>query len=176
PFGSLQVAALITLAVTTLINCAAVSVSGHVASFITVLKVLLVLGVGVGAFIYQDGSWGHLNLHNMGGACTNVEVTGGGFSGFAPAMLGALWAYDGWNNISYMAGEVKHPERNLPLALISSMLIVMALYVLVNVGYYYVLTPTQVADVSPKSSVAVEATRKVLSGLAASGANLVGPL
>jgi len=56
------------------------------------------------------------------------------------------------------------------------MLIVMTLYVLVNVGYYYVLTPTQVADVAPTSSVAVEATRKVLSGLAASSANLVGPL
>lgn len=176
PFGSLQVVALITLVITTLINCAAVSVSGIVASFITILKVLVVLGVGVGAFIYQDGSWSHLAMSNTGGACDGVAVTGAGFSGFAAAMLGALWAYDGWNNISYMAGEVKHPDRNLPLALISSMLIVMALYVLVNVGYYYVLTPTEVASVSPTSSVAVEATKRVLAGIAASSTNLVGPL
>ena len=168
PFGKLQVAALLTLAVTTLINCAAVSVSGHVASFITILKVLLVLGVGLGAFFYQDGSWAHLTMSNLGGTCEKVAVTGGGFSGFAAAMLGALWAYDGWNNVSYVAGEVKHPERNLPLALISSMFIVMALYVLVNVSYYYVLTPTQIASVSTASSVAAEATLRVLGPLAVS--------
>src|SRR6266446_654774 len=168
PFGKLQLVALATLAVTTLINCAAVSVSGHVASFITILKVLLVLGVGIGAFFYQDGSWAHFAMANVGGTCEGVTVTGGGFSGFAAAMLGALWAYDGWNNVSYVAGEVKHPDRNLPLALISSMFIVMALYVLVNVSYYYVLTPTEVASVSPASSVAAEATLRVLGPLAVS--------
>ena len=168
PFGRLQIVALVTLAVTTLINCAAVSVSGHVASFITVLKVLLVLGVGLGAFFYQNGSWANLGLSNVGGACEKVAVVGGGLSGFAAAMLGALWAYDGWNNVSYVAGEVKHPERNLPLALISSMLIVITLYVIVNVSYYYVLTPTEVASVSTASSVAAEATRRVLGPLAVS--------
>ena len=168
PFGRLQIAALITLAVTTLINCAAVSVSGQVASFITILKVLVVLGVGLGAFFYQDGTWAHLGMANVGGTCEGVAVTGAGFSGFAAAMLGALWAYDGWNNISYMAGEVKHPDRNLPLALISSMFIVILLYVLVNVSYYYVLTPTEVASVSAVSSVAAEATKRVVGPLALS--------
>ena len=168
PFGRLQIAALITLAVTTLINCAAVSVSGQVASFITILKGLVVLGVGLGAFFYQDGTWAHLGMANVGGTCEGVAVTGAGFSGFAAAMLGALWAYDGWNNISYMAGEVKHPDRNLPLALISSMFIVILLYVLVNVSYYYVLTPTEVASVSAVSSVAAEATKRVVGPLALS--------
>jgi basic amino acid/polyamine antiporter, APA family len=168
PFGRLQVVALVTLAVTTLINCTAVSVSGQVASFITVLKVLLVLGVGIGAFFYQDGSWAHFAMANVGGKCEGVVVTGGGFSGFAAAMLGALWAYDGWNNVSYVAGEVKHPERNLPLALIVSMFVVMSLYVLVNVSYYYVLSPTEVANVPEASSVAAQATLRVLGPLAVS--------
>lgn len=166
PFGTLQVVALITLAVTTLINCAAVSVSGHVASFITILKVVIVLGVGIAAFFYQDGSWGHLSMANVGGTCEDVAVTGAGFSGFAAAMLGALWAYDGWNNVSYMAGEVKHPERNLPLALIGSMIIIILLYVIVNVSYYYVMTPTEVASVSATSSVAAESIGRVLGPLA----------
>src|SRR5215813_13659750 len=165
PFGRLQVAALVTLAVTTLINCAAVSVSGKIATLITVLKVLLVLLVGVVAFFYA-GSGSHFAMTNLGGTCEDVAVTGGGLSGFAAAMLGALWAYDGWNNVSYVAGEVKHPERNLPLALIASMLIVMALYVLVNVSYYYVLTPTEVASVSAKSSVAAVVMTRVLGPLA----------
>jgi basic amino acid/polyamine antiporter, APA family len=167
PFGRLQIVALVTLAITTLINCTAVSLSGHVASFITILKVLLVLGVGIGAFFYQ-GSWSHLAMTNAGGTCEGVDVIGGGFSGFFAAMLGALWAYDGWNNVSYMAGEVKHPERNLPLALIAGMLICMTLYVIANVGYYYVLTPTEVASVSSASSVAAEAMRKMVGPLAVS--------
>jgi APA family basic amino acid/polyamine antiporter len=87
--------------------------------------------------------------------------------GFSAAMVGALWAYDGWNNISYMAGEVKHPDRNLPLALIASMLIIIVLYVLVNVSYYYVMTPTEVASVDANaSSVAAESIRRVLGPLA----------
>ncbi|MGH9966846.1 MAG: APC family permease [Pyrinomonadaceae bacterium] len=164
PFGNLQVVALVTLAVTTLINCAAVSVSGHVASFITILKVLVVLGVGIAAFFYQEGSWANFAMTNT--ARCEGEVTGGGLFGFGAAMLGALWAYDGWNNISYMAGEVKHPERNLPLALIGSMLIIITLYVIVNVSYYYVMTPTDVASVSTTSSVAAESIRTVLGPLA----------
>lgn len=166
PFGHIQVVALLTIAVTTLINCAAVGVTGHVASFVTILKVLVVLGVGVAAFFYQDGSWSHLGMANAGGACEAVGVTGGGFAGFAAAMLGALWAYDGWNNVSYMAGEVKHPERNLPLALIASMLIIITLYVIVNVSYYYVMTPTEIANVSATSSVAAESIRRVLGPVA----------
>src|ERR1041385_4122781 len=166
PFGHIQVVALITLAVTTLINCAAVGATGHVASVVTILKVIVVLGVGIAAFFYQDGSWAHLLAANSGGACEGVGVTGGGAAGFAAAMLGALWAYDGWNNVSYMAGEVKHPERNLPLALISSMLIIIVLYVIVNVSYYYVMTPTEVASVSATTSVAAESIRRVLGPVA----------
>ncbi|HSS21484.1 MAG TPA: amino acid permease [Pyrinomonadaceae bacterium] len=168
PFGHIQVVALVTLAVTTLINCAAVGITGHVASFVTILKVIVVLGVGVAAFFYQDGSWGHLSAVNSGGICEGVSVTGGGFAGFAAAMLGALWAYDGWNNVSYMAGEVKHPDRNLPLALIASMLIIITLYVIVNISYYYVMTPTEVANVSATTSVAAESIRRVLGPVALS--------
>jgi len=168
PFGKLQIVALITLAMTTVINCAAVSLSGHVASFITILKVLLVLAVGLAAFFYQGGSWAHLSMANVGGTCEGVSITGGGLSGFFAAMLGALWAYDGWNNVSYMAGEVKNPERNLPLALIGGMIIVMILYVLANVSYYYVLTPTEIAGVSAASSVAAEAAMRVVGPIAVS--------
>ena len=53
-----------------------------------------------------------------------------------------------------MAGEVKHPERNLPLALIASMFIIIALYVIVNVSYFYVMSLTDVASVSATGSVA----------------------
>jgi basic amino acid/polyamine antiporter, APA family len=166
PFGRLQLVALGAIAVTTLINCAAVRFSGGVATFLTSLKILLLLGVGMGAFFYGSGDWGNLSLANSGGACEGVAVTTGGLAGFAAAMLGALWAYDGWNNVTFMAGEVKRPERNMPLALIISMFVVIGLYLLVNVSYYHVLTPTQIASVAASSSVAAEVVRRLLGSVA----------
>src|SRR5678815_1283645 len=80
-------------------------------------------------------------------------------------MLGALWAYDGWNNITFMAGEVKNPGRNLPLALIGGMLLVMGLYLFVNLSYYHVLTPTEIASVPESSSVAAEVVRRLLGSM-----------
>src|SRR5215204_7340609 len=165
-FGRLQLVALSAIIITTLINCAAVRVSGGVASVLTGMKLLLLLGVGFGAFFYSGGDWGNLGLANTGGACEGVPITTGGIAGFAAAMLGALWAYDGWNNITFMAGEVKNPGRNLPLALIGGGFVVMALYLFVNLSYFHVLTPTEIASVPASSSVAAEAVRRLLGSAA----------
>lgn len=166
PFGRLQLIALAAITVTMLINCAAVKFSGGVATVLTSIKVLLLIGVGLGAFFYANGDWSHLSQANVGGACEGVSITTGGFAGFAAAMLGALWAYDGWNNIAFLAGEVKRPERNLPLGLIISMLLVMGLYLLVNLSYYHVLTPTEIANVPASLSVAAEVVRRLLGAVA----------
>ena len=165
-FGRLQLVALSAIVVCTIINCAAVRVSGGVASVLTGMKIVLLLGVGFGAFFFSGGDWGNLGLQNAGGACEDVAITTGGMAGFAAAMLGALWAYDGWNNVTFLAGEVKNPGRNLPLALIGGGLVVMSLYLFVNLSYYHVLTPTEVADVSASSSVAAEVVRRLLGSVA----------
>jgi len=161
-FGRLQIVALSAIIVTTLINCAAVRVSGGVASVLTGMKLVLLLGIGFGAFFYSGGDWGHLGMANTGGLCEGVAITTGGMAGFAAAMLGALWAYDGWNNITFLAGEVKNPQRNLPLALIGGGLVVMGLYLFVNVNYFHVLSPTEIANVPASSSVAAEVVKRLL--------------
>jgi APA family basic amino acid/polyamine antiporter len=161
-FGRLQIVALLAIVVTTLINCAAVRVSGGVASVLTGMKLVLLLGIGFGAFFYGSGDWAHLGMANVGGTCEGVAITTGGMAGFAAAMLGALWAYDGWNNITFLAGEVKNPGRNLPLALIGGGLVVMGLYLFVNVNYFHVMTPTEVASVPASSSVAAEVVGRLL--------------
>jgi basic amino acid/polyamine antiporter, APA family len=166
PFGRLQLVALAAVAVTVLINCAAVTFSGGVATFLTSVKVLLLIAVGLGALFFSGGDWSHVSQANVGGTCEGVAMTTGGFAGFAAAMLGALWAYDGWNNITFLAGEVKNPERNLPLGLIISMFLVMLLYLLVNLGYYHVLTPTEVASVPASLPVAAEVVRRLLGAIA----------
>src|ERR1044071_7509377 len=158
----LQLVALAAIIITTLINCAAVRVSGGVASVLTGMKIILLVAVGAGAFLYSDGNWSNLALANSGGTCEGVAITTGGVAGFAAAMIGALWAYDGWNNITFLAGEVKNPGRNLPLALIGGGFVVMALYLFVNVSYFHVLSGSEIASVSASSSVAAEVVRRLL--------------
>jgi APA family basic amino acid/polyamine antiporter len=170
PFGHLQIVALAIIILATLVNCLAVSVSGKVSVLLTGLKILIVLAIGVCAFLLAQGSWAHFGLSGAGGVCEGVEATArGGMAGFGAAMLGALWAYDGWSNVTIVAGEVKNPQRNLPLALIGGILIVAALYIFANFAYLYVLSPLEVASVAKASSVATEVARKYL-GPAAVGA------
>jgi basic amino acid/polyamine antiporter, APA family len=169
PFGALQAVALAAIAIVTLINCAAVHVSGHVAALLTGVKIALVLGVGGGAFLLARGDWAHLTMMGTGGVCEGVPAASRvGIAGFGAAMLGALWAYDGWNNLTLVAGEVKNPQRNIPLALIGGTILVGALYLFVNVAYFYVLTPEQIASVPSSSSVATEVARQFMGAVAAS--------
>ena len=170
PFGKIQIAALISILIVTGINCLAVKVSGSVASVLSAIKIALVLVIGTGAFLLASGAdWSHLWMSNAGGTCEGVSAAARyGFGGFIAAMLGALWAYDGWNNVTLVAGEVQNPQRNLPRALIGGMLLIMALYLFVNLSYFYVLSPTAIASVSTNSSVATEVAQRFLGPLAIS--------
>ncbi len=63
------------------------------------------------------------------------------------AMLAAFWAYEGWNHIGFIGGEIKNPNRNLPVSIFSGMAIVITAYLLVNFTYLYVLPVDQLIDV-----------------------------
>ncbi len=168
-FSRLQAMALMALAFVTLINCAAVVVTGRVATFLTAVKILAVVGIGLGAFFYASGDWGHLLMPAAGGACEGVDAGARtGVAGFGAAMIGALWAYNGWNDLTFVSGEVKNPQRNLPLALIGGTLLVILLYLFINFAYFFVLTPTEIASVQPDSSVAIEVAQKFLGRVAIS--------
>jgi APA family basic amino acid/polyamine antiporter len=167
--SGLTLVALSAIWTVALINCASVSAGGRTALVITLAKVGLVFGVGVGAFLLAPGNWSHLAGSAAAGTCEGVAVSArGGVAGFGAAMLGALWAYDGWNNVAPLAGEIRDPQRNLPRAFVGGMLVVAFLYVFVNLAYFYVLTPEQVAGVSAGSSVATEVLRRFLGPAAVS--------
>ena len=168
PFGKVQIIALASILIVTGINCLAVRVSGGVASILSAVKVALVLVIGIGAFLLADGAdWSHLTMANAGGTCEKVSAAAQiGFGGFMAAMLGALWSYDGWNNVTLVSGEVQNPSRNLPRALIGGTLLIMVLYLFVNLAYFYVMSPTDVASVSTSSSVATEVARRFLGPIA----------
>ncbi|MBK7934245.1 MAG: amino acid permease [Acidobacteria bacterium] len=169
---SLQIIAVAVIAIFTTLNCLSVSLSGQIATWLTTIKIALVLFVGLGAFfLVTGGSFANFSLMNTGGTCEGVaEAVKFGsaeytfLGGFGAAMLAALWGYDGWDNLSFVAGEVKDPNRNIPIAIIGSVLLVIVLYVFASAAYFYVLDPTAIASVSKDSSVAKVVVSKFFSG------------
>jgi basic amino acid/polyamine antiporter, APA family len=125
----------------------------------TWLKVLLVLVIAITCFASAHGL-----AANFGTIFTGAE---GGFTGFMVALIAALWAYDGWNDLNMVAGEVRNPERNVPLALLFGVGIVGFLYISVNAAIQYMLPAVAVAA-SPRPAVAA-----VSVVLGATGATLV---
>jgi basic amino acid/polyamine antiporter, APA family len=167
--SGLTLVAVATLWIVTLINCATVTAGGRTALVVTIAKIALVLGVGISAFLFAPGDWSHLGQSGLSGTCEGVEPSArGGIAGFGAAMLGALWAYDGWNNVAPLAGEIRDPQRNLPRAFVGGTLVVAALYLFVNAAYYYVLTPVEIASVARGSSVATEVLKRFLGPIAVS--------
>lgn len=157
----IQVVAIMAIIIFTTLNAATVALSGSVATALTGVKIALILFVAVGAFIWVTGDFAHFSMISEGGTCEKVadgvRYGAPGYSfiaGFGAAMLGALWGYDGWNNLGFVAGEVKDPNRNIPLAIIGSTVLIIVLYLFANAAYYYVLDPTQIASVPATSAVA----------------------
>ena len=175
PFGyhpglsGLTLVALATIWIVALINCASVAAGGRTALAVTVAKVALVVCVGIGALAFAPGDFSHLSGSGLSGTCEGVAASArGGFIGFGAAMLGALWAYDGWNNVAPLAGEIRDPQRNLPRAFVGGMLVVASLYLFVNVAYYYAMSPLEIASVPTSSSVATEVLKRFLGPVAVS--------
>jgi len=100
-------------------------------------------------------------LPQNGGANFSPAVPPGSFSvaPFGLALVSALWAYDGWADLSFMGGEVKDPGRTLPRALIGGALAVMAIYLLANVAYLSVLT---IEEMSRSRLVAADVAQRVM--------------
>jgi len=153
-----QLLAMVVIAVLASINYFGVKVGGDVQVAVTLVKVGLIVGIIV------------VGLGTGHGAAANYSTSipaAGGITGFFAALVAALWAYDGWNNVSMVASEVQRPQRNLPLALIAGTLSVIALYLLANLTYFYLLPASAVGSTN---RVAGEAMRRVLG---AAGANAV---
>jgi APA family basic amino acid/polyamine antiporter len=88
----------------------------------------------------------------------------GRVSGFIAAMSGALAAYDGWNNLGFVAGEIKNPRRNIPRGLVIGLLVCMIFYVLTNQAYLYVLPIDQMKNSQLVASDALAVVSGVTGG------------
>lgn len=157
-FGAKQLVAVGIILLLSGINCLTVAFGGKVQSLLTVLKIAGIAVIIGGVFFFSKGAtWANL-------ATPQGTPNWTGFSVFGVAMLAALWGYDGWNNMPMAAGEVRDPGRNIPRALIFGMIIVMAIYCLLNLAYFYALpfgeivtsNSTQYRDALPASAKAAQ--------------------
>lgn len=142
------------------VNYLGVRFGGGVQVATTAVKIAL-----IGAIVTLGLSAGQGSVANYS---TSVP-TAGGVAGFFAALVAALWAYDGWNNVSMVAGEVRNPKRNLALALVGGTLIVIFVYVVTNLAYFYVLPSSEVAA---SDRVAAEMMRRVFGAGGASAVSL----
>ena len=135
---------LVAVAATILIsslNYVGVKKAGEFQLVFTVLKIAIIVGIVALGFTYGGGAWANFAGHYAGAK--------GGMLGFMAALVAALWAYDGWNDLNMVAGEVRNPERSIPIALIVGVAIVGALYMLLNAAVQFVL-PADVIANSPR--------------------------
>ena len=159
---AMQTLPLLVILIVTTLNLLSVHSTGLTITMLTSIKVGLVLMIGLGAFLFADGTGGNFSGSGAAGSCEGVpESAKLGISGFGAAMLGALWGYNGWAIIAAVGGEIKNPGRTLPRALIGGTVVVMTLYLVVNAAYFYVLTPAEVASIPEASSVAGEVAARV---------------
>jgi APA family basic amino acid/polyamine antiporter len=142
-----QLVAIAAAVFVTWLNYIGVRRAGDFQLFFTVLKVAIILGIVAVGFSYSGGTWSNFA----------TEFTGakGGIAGFFAALVAALWAYDGWNDLNMVAGEIDNPRRNIPLALIWGVATVAVLYILVNAAVQYVLPAGAIAGSERPASDAV---------------------
>jgi APA family basic amino acid/polyamine antiporter len=145
-----QLVAIAAAVFISLLNYIGVKKAGEFQLVLTLLKIAIILGIVVVCFgggRAVGGGWSHFSGIYLGAK--------GGIAGFMAALVAALWAYDGWNDLNMVAGEVKEPERNIPIALIAGVAIVGVLYVLVNAAVQYVLPVDAIAASQRPASDAV---------------------
>src|ERR1051325_4056920 len=126
-----------------------VSTAAKFSALVVLVGASFLLGSGHGA------SFSHLTSAAPGPISTGA---------MGLALVSVLWAYDGWGDLSFTAGEVKEPQRNLPRAIILGTLALIAIYVLTNVAYLYVIPITGIAN--PATPLVAADTMMALFGRA----------
>src|SRR6516162_10191062 len=165
-----QLVAICAAVFITWLNYIGVKKAGEFQLVFTVLKVVMIAGVAFVGFTAASGTWRNFSTHFAGAT--------GGVAGFMAALVAALWAYDGWNDLNMVSGEIKHPERTIPIALIAGVGIVAVLYMLNNAAVQYVLPADQIATSQRPSSdataIAIGASGAAIVSLGMALSMLVG--
>ena len=157
-----QFVAIAATLVISFLNYIGIKKAGEFQLLFTLLKVGIILAIVWIGFSYRAGTWSHFTAPYAGAH--------GGIAGFAAALVAALWAYDGWNDLTMVSEEIRRPERSIPIALILGVAVVAALYMLVNAAVQFVLPAGAIAGSLHAASDAIGLVRGNEGAMAVSAA------
>ncbi len=163
-----QLVAIASAVLISLLNYLGIKKAGEFQLIFTILKVGIILSIVWIGFSFCAGSWSHF-AETFAGAR-------GGIAGFMAALVAALWAYDGWNDLNMVSEEIRQPERNIPIALILGVAVVGVLYMLVNAAVQFVLPAAAIAASPRPASDAIGLVRGPLGASIVSAAMAVSML
>lgn len=171
------------IALLTFVNWLGVKQGAGTQSLFTTAKMAGILAlVGCAFALRSVHAPGAIDAPALAGGAGHAPATA-----FMLAMIGILFAYDGWTDATYVAGEVVDPRRTMPLAILGGTALVIAVYVITNLAYYHVLSPNEVASYPAVGSETIQrllgpAGAAALAGLVAistfgtaNGSVLTGP-
>jgi APA family basic amino acid/polyamine antiporter len=163
-----QIVAIVLIIMLTYINTRGIKGGKMIQTTFTVTKLLSLFGLIIFGFIMMKGdvwkaNWAdgwHLHALNSTTDYTMAAALGA----IAAAMVGSMFSSDAWNNVTFIAAEIRNPKRNIGLALFLGTLIVTIIYVTTNVMYTVVLPMNEIAG-AEKDRVAVEVSKVIFGNL-----------
>lgn len=138
-YTSVKLVAVATIVLLSVINYLGVRWGAWTQNLFTVAKLAAVLILVLYAFTAGAGSSSNVKPF------WPVQLQGSMVGSFGLALLAALWCYDGWIQTCYVAGEIKNPGRNLPFSMVASTLLIIAVYLVMNFAYIFVLSTDEMA-------------------------------
>lgn len=143
----------------TWVNIKGVRLGAGVQNLLTILKLLGLSVIIVLGLFWASGDWGHFEPFWPKTISLNLITV------FGAIMVPIFWAFEGWHVLSFTAGEIKEPRRNIPLALTIGVAIITAVYLLANLAYLHVLSLNEIAT---SRRVAADAAVRFLGPIGAS--------
>jgi APA family basic amino acid/polyamine antiporter len=168
-----QIVSIITIVFLTYVNSRGVKNSKMLQTFLTIIKILSLLGLIVFGLLLAakaevwDANWADAwNTKSFDPEAGSwLPISGSALiAGISAAMVGSLFSSDAWNGVTFIAGEIKNPKRNVGLSLFFGTLIVSIIYVLANVMYLAVI-PLQEIATAPSDRVAVVASEYIFGNI-----------
>ncbi|MEP7252641.1 MAG: amino acid permease, partial [Ginsengibacter sp.] len=159
PFASsgIKLLAIATVLLLTWVNYRGTKNGASLNTILTWIKVAGILFlIALGLFFSNGTHDTPAQFANSGFSNTGI------YTAFFGALLSAFWAYDGWADLSYVTGEIKNPKKNIPIAIISGVSIVMLLYVLVNYAYMRTLNLEELAAVDENNIAASAVAERII--------------
>ncbi len=150
--------------VLTFLNTRGLKGAAALSTWITRLVIAGLLAIVVSGLLFGGGSFSNIQTHAADYVSRDWTDFGLIKAMFA-ALLAAFWAYEGWNTVGFLGGEIQNPHRNLPLALFAGMMVIIGAYALVNFTYLYVLPIDQIIGVhQAKNEIAAVAVVRHFAG------------